>query len=128
MTAAFHRQVSLARIKNEDANRTVKLVGVTAADTGKAISLDAASGANCFKLAGDGDTIVGRLEVYESDGAGTVSFQFTDPLPIKAGQTVAVGDTVVGAGGGEVKAAASADHSKNFVVEVANGKAVVVRL
>lgn len=104
--------------------------GITAGDVGKAVTLDATA-ANTVKLAGDGDAVLGRLEVVESrvqEGVlvGTVALKFAGVLPVKTGQVVAVGNTVVGAGAGEVKAAATADHAHNLVVEVLSGNRAVV--
>ena len=87
--------------------------GITAADVGKAVEIDT-SGEQKVKLATDGGIIIGRLEVFEDrlqEGikVGTVSLKGFNYLPIKAGLTgiaaVAIGDTVVGAGSGEVKGA-----------------------
>jgi len=129
--ANFHTKVSLRGFHFEDFMLTFTLAaGITAADAGKAVAL---SGANTVKLAGDGETIIGRLETVEDrkvEGqlVGAVALKFANLLPIKAGQVVAVGDTVVGAGGGEVKKAAAADHNANFVTEVIGTQAVVVKV
>lgn len=84
--------------------------GITSADVGKAVSLDT-SAANTVKLAGDGDVILGRLEVVENrvqEGVlvGTVMLKGGLKFPVKTGETVNVGDTIQGAGSGEVKALA----------------------
>lgn len=114
--------------------------GITKADVGKAIALDT-SAANTVKLAGDGDKIIGKLVSVEDRGVegvlvGTVTlrggFRFTEvDTPAFA---IAVGDTVVGAGAGLVKArenaggtAKEADHGDNFVVEVDGTNIIVVR-
>lgn len=111
---------------------------VTAADVGKAVALDTAA-ANTAKLAGDGDTIMGRLETIETGGVdgltvGAIARKFRAKLPVKAGLTgvnaVAVGDTVVGAGAGEVKAmnngsAKTPNPALNTVIEIGAGYAVV---
>lgn len=124
--AAFHFGVSMDKRPQEGWLYTVALAsGITDADIGKAVTLGAA--ANTFKLAGDGDKILGRLEVVEDNGLGTVALKFVETLPVKTGQTIALGDTVVGAGSGEVKAAASADYTDNYVVEVRSGYVVVVK-
>lgn len=88
------------------------LVSGTIADTdkGKAVTLDTTAD-NTVKLAGDGDPIFGRLITYENrvqEGikVGTVAKKFSAALLIKTGETVNVGDAVVGAGSGEVKALA----------------------
>jgi hypothetical protein len=99
----------------DDVRFTYNISGaVTQDDLGKALSLDTSANST-MKLAADGDKIVGRLETYEDrsqQGAGkvgTVARQFKELLPIKAGlaglDAVALGDSVVGAGAGEVKAA-----------------------
>jgi hypothetical protein len=100
------------------------------ADLGKAVSLDTA--ANTVKLAGAGDKVFGRLESYEDRAVlgikvGAVARKFKHLLPIASGLTgfdaVAVGDTVVGAGSGKVKAlnngsAKTPDVTDNTVVEL----------
>lgn len=145
MSTPFHTKVSLRGFHFEDAHLTVNLkAGIVAADIGKAVAIDATA-ANTVKLAGDGDVIVGRLEVVEDrtvEGQliGTVSFRFANLLPIKsgltAGEAVVVGSTVVGAGNGEVKALATGsgptvaapNHSINFVAEIIGTNAVVVKI
>ncbi|MCG7629000.1 hypothetical protein MHM88_14405 [Epibacterium sp. MM17-32] len=106
--------------------------GITNADVGKAVALDS-SAANTVKLAGDDDKIIGKLVTHENRSVegvlvGTVAlrggFRFTKAA---AAPAINVGDTVVGAGGGEVKAAASADHADNMVVEVDGDNIIVVR-
>jgi hypothetical protein len=103
---------------------------VAQTDLGKAVTLDATADSS-MKLAGDGDPIDGRLLTYEDrsqQGAGktgAVARRFKELLPIKAGlagfNVVARGDTVVGAGNGEVRAsnngaAKTPDHKVNIVV------------
>jgi hypothetical protein len=135
----FHYSVSLRGFHFEDSNLTVNLASdITVADVGKAVTIDT-SDANKFKLAGDGDPIVGRLEVVEDRSVegqlvGTVAFRFANLLPIAEGETVAVGNTVVGGGDGTVKALKDqennpvADYSMNFVAEVIGTNAVVVKI
>ncbi|MBD9544266.1 hypothetical protein IB276_33005 [Ensifer sp. ENS04] len=129
---SFHTKVSLRGFHFEDYHLTgILAAGILAADVGKAVAFGGAP--NTFKLAGDGETIVGRLATVEDrkvEGqlVGTIAFHFANTLPIKAGQAVAAGDTVVGAGGGEVKKAAAADHNANFVAEVIGNEAVVVKV
>lgn len=112
--------------------------GITASDAGKAVALDT-SAANTAKLAGDGDEIMGRLESVENriqEGvlAGAVALKFANLVPIKTGEVVAIGNSVQGAGAGEVKAVAAAagvhttHDRKNFVTEVSGDYAVVVQL
>lgn len=114
---------------------------VTLQDVGKAVSLDTTQD-NTVKLAGDGDEIYGRLASVETGGldgltVGAVETKFQAPLPVKAGLTgfavVARGDTVVGAGNGEVKAknsgsAKTPNLSDNIVLTApASNKVVVAR-
>lgn len=127
----FQRSVSLDAIPQEEWHRTVRLAaGITAAHIGRGLTLTAA---NTYSLAADGGAIHARLwaveeRVNEGSLLGTVQLKFIDALPIKTGETIAVGDTVVGAGSGEVKAAGSANHALNYVVEVRSGFAVVYKL
>lgn len=130
--ANFHTKVSLRGFHFEDFHLTFLLAsGIVADDIGKAVSFGAA--ANTVKLAADGDVIIGRLETVEDrkvEGqlVGAVSLKFANLLPIKSGQTVVAGDSVQGAGGGEVKKLTTANHSVNFVAEVIGTDAVVVKL
>lgn len=108
--------VTLRGFQFEDANFTFLISGSpTSSDVGKAVSQDT-SAANTVKLAADGDIIVGRLmavenRVQEGIVVATVAMQFIDKLPIKSGLSgaavPALGKFLVGAGGGEVKAAAA---------------------
>jgi len=114
--------------------------GTTAADVGKAVELDT-SAAGKVKLATDDAAIFGRLETFEDRGngllVGAVSRKFRTKLPVKAGLTgvniPALGDTVVGAGAGEVKArddgagtpAKDNDPNVNTVIEVGTGFVIV---
>lgn len=110
---------------------------VTQDDVGKAVTLDT-SAANTVKLAGDGDVILGRLEVYEDrvqEGikVATVNLAGGMKLPVKTGETVNVGDSAIGAGSGEVRArdngvsTTDAPVTDNIVVEVGSGFCVVVK-
>jgi hypothetical protein len=97
-------------------------------DVGKAVSVDPAT-PNTVKLAADGDAIHGRLESVETGGLdgltiGAVSRKFRAILPTSG--VVAVGDSVVGAGGGLVKAAAAPNAT--LVLEVLTGNRAVVEL
>jgi hypothetical protein len=104
---------------------------LTAADVGKAVALDSAA-ANKVKLAGEDDIIIGRLETVEvrsaSQVVGTVAISGIMKLPIDTGETINVGDTVVGNGSatGACKAKGSADLTDNYVVEVIGTTHVVV--
>jgi hypothetical protein len=90
--------------------------GITKADEGKAVTPDA-SAANTVKLAGDGDQIIGRLEVVEiriQEGIniGTVSIQGGLDYPLKAAEAALVnGDRVVGGGSGTIRKAAAGVYS-----------------
>lgn len=101
--------VSLNNFHFEDWQLTFLLAsGITKADEGKAVALD--SVANTVKLAGADDEIFGRLEVVEDrvqEGklVGTIALKFGAKLPIATAETVNVGDFLIGAGSGEVKAA-----------------------
>lgn len=134
----FHTGVSLAGFHFEDFSLTFKLTaGITAAHVGKAVSLSTAA-ANTVKLSGNGDVIIGRLATVEDrtvEGSlvGAVELKFANTLPIKSGSTVAVGDTVVGAGAGEVtqrlvSTTPTPDYSQNYVVEVVGLVATVVKM
>jgi hypothetical protein len=134
----FHTTVSLRGYRFEDFTLTVALnSAITAADVGKALTWDSAA-ANRMKLAGDGDLVIARLDTFEDrkvEGikVGTAEFKFAGLLPIKSGETVNVGDTVVGAGNGEVKTrkvsnVATPDYTQNYVAAIEGSKAVVVRL
>lgn len=119
---------------------TMNLSGTVArTDVGKAVSLDTAAD-NTAKLAADGDEIHGRLASVELGGldgltVGGVERKFRAILPIKAGlagfNVVARGDTVCGAGAGEVRAlnngaAKTPNRSLNTVVAVLSGNRAIV--
>lgn len=128
--ASFHNNVSLDGYHFEKFILTFKLAaGIVAADVGKPVSLDT-SAPNQVKIAADGDAILGVLATVDLPhrSTGAVELKFAQRLKIKAADTIAVGDTAVGAGGGEVKKAASANHSVNFVAEIRDGYAVVVKV
>lgn len=130
MSTVFHTQVAMDSYPQREWHFTVKLAsGITEADIGKALSLDATP--NTFKLAADGDHIKARLEQVEDRDVtgqllGMAAFKFIEELPVKTGETVALGETVVGAGSGEVKAASTDDLADNYVVEVRSGYVVVL--
>lgn len=102
----FTFNITATGITNTDAGR--------AAAVGYALSIDTSvtpvyGAAPTLKLAADGDEIFGRLETLEDrsqDGGalvGDVSLRFIGALPMKSGETPAVGASIVGAGSGEVK-------------------------
>lgn len=106
--AIIGQGVTLNGFYDEKSVHTFIISGtVTTNDVGKAVTLDTAT-ANTVKLSGDGDAIFGRLMAVEDRAiegvkVAAVCRRFSATLPIKSGQTVAVGDTLVGAGSGEVK-------------------------
>jgi hypothetical protein len=128
----FHTKPTLRGYHMEDWSFTFNLAaGITGADVGKAVSVDA-SGPNKVKLSGDTDVIIGRLETVEDrtvEGqlVGAVELKFANTLPIKTGETVVVGGSVQGAGAGEVKPLA-ANYALNFVAEIIGTSAVVVKV
>lgn len=130
MVAPFHTTVSLSGYYFEDSIFTFNVSGgVTNADVGKAVTLDTTA-ANTVKLAGADEEVMGRLERVEERETGTVasvSLRFCGELPVATGETVNVGDAVIGAGSGEVKAAVSADRRQK-VVEVLTDAVVVVQV
>jgi hypothetical protein len=107
MSNVIGNGVSLRGLYHDDFQYPFLLAaGITIADQGKAVTLDA-SAANTVKLAGDGDRIIGRLEVVEirvQEGIniGTVSIMGGLDFPAKAGYVAASGDNLVGAAGGLV--------------------------
>lgn len=101
--------------------------GTTAADVGKPVALDATA-ANTVKIAGDGETVIGKLVVVENRAiegvlVGTVALK--GGFKFSTTGSVVVGGSVQGAGGGNVKPLA-ANYALNMVVEVGTGYAIVV--
>lgn len=131
--AYFHNTVRLDGFHWEDSSLTWNLAaGIVHADIGKAVSVDT-TGPNKVKLAGVGDHIIGRLSSVEDrqiEGirVGAVELQFANKMTIASGQTVVVGDTAVGSGNGEIRAAATPNHSVNVVTEVVGNQATVVKV
>jgi hypothetical protein len=112
--------------------------GITKADEGKAVAIDA-SAVNTVKLAGDGDRIIGRLEVVEiriQEGIniGTASIMGGLDFPPKVGYVPVAGDPLIGGGGGTVRKAIGTDafggfSPWTFLGEVsASGNPVAVKL
>ena len=104
---------------------------VTMADLRKAVTLDKTA-PNTVKLAGDGDEVYGRIETFETGGldgltVGAISRKFRTTLP-KTAPAIAVGDVVIGAGGGLVKKNAAAGAFGNTVIEVRDNSVVVEKL
>lgn len=139
MSVPFHTTVHMHGIKNEMFNRSMAFAipaGLTKKDVeGRALAVDP-TGPCRAKLAADGDTIIARLDIYEDRGLVTAQFRWSDLMPIAAGDLVAVGDTVVGAGSGVtagfVKKAPANNPHTNWVAEILTIKgqkyAAVVRL
>jgi len=139
--AIIGQGISLRGMTHEKFHYPFYLVaGITSADVGKAVAIDT-SAANTVKLAGDGEQVIGNLVVVEDRGVegvlvGTIAlrggFRFQEvDTPALA---LAIGDTVVGAGDGEVRArtnaagdAKEADHSDNIVVDVDGTNITIVR-
>lgn len=125
--------ISLAGINVEAFQFPFKLASaITAADVGKAVSLDTGA-ANTVKLAADDEEVLGVLMTYEDrtqagEGeVGTVALKGGVKL-LKTG-TVNVGQQVLGsATAGTVKGAAMAVGARNIVVEVSGNYATVVFL
>jgi len=131
--------ISLRGIEHDDFHYPFNLAsGITTADIGKAVSLDTTA-ANTVKLAGAGEKIVGKLVTVENrvtEGVlvGTVAlrggFRFTKAT---AAGAIAVGDSVVGAGNGEVGPRMNAggtakepNLTDNMVVEVSGTDVIVI--
>lgn len=140
MATPFHTTVALDGITFPEFQFTMLISGsgLTAATVeGFAVSQDTTA-ANTCKLAADDDQIIGRVVKFEArtnEGTNlvTVATRFINKLPIKSGETVAVGDTVVGAGAGEVKtyketAVSVPRRWDNYVVAVESGFATVARV
>jgi hypothetical protein len=136
--SAIGSGVTLRGLYVDDAQLPFNLAaGITVAHIGLAVALDT-SGPTQVKLAGDGDQIVGRLEVVEirtQEGlnVGTVATEGGLDFAPKVGYVAAPGDRLVGGGAGLVRKALPADtyagYSPWCVTEVmANGNAVAVEL
>lgn len=109
MPAILGSGINLATLPMEDWHFPFLISGAAvAADVGKAVTLDTAA-ANTVKLAGDGDEVLGRLEVFEDrvvEGikVATVALKGAMKLPYLTADPVAVGDSVQGSGtAGKVK-------------------------
>lgn len=102
---------------------------VTADDVGKPVAIDATA-ARTVKLAADNDLLVGKLVAYEERvvegvNVATVALKGGFGFTASSGASIDVGDTVIGAGNGEVKEAATNVPSHNIVTSV-SGTAVEV--
>lgn len=101
--------------------------GMTAADVGKAVTLDTTA-ANRVRLAAAGEAIFGRLESYEdrdslSIKTGAVARQFKEKLPAPAGHNMVVGDSVTG---GAIAGNAAKAGAANRTIVVETGATFVV--
>lgn len=98
--------------------------GSAATDVGLPISQDTTA-ANRGKPAADGDLILGILQSYEDrvqEGIkmGAVAMKGGFRLQYKSGDAVAIGDSVVSAGGGEVKTTATRNNTRVFSKDATN--------
>jgi hypothetical protein len=139
MALPFHNVVSLSGWIGNDTIHTVNLglaadgSAIIKADEGRAMTIDT-SGPNKFKLAGEGDAVIGILVTFEdriSGPVGAVGFEYIMPFKLKAADLAAVGDTVVGAAGtdgrgGWVKKSGSNTPYTNFIAEKATDASTVV--
>ena len=132
MSAIIGAGVTLVGLNDQDDYVTVNLPSsATEADEGKALTLDTTVN-NGYKVAADGDVIRGKcekVEVRTTEGivVGTLLPSGYIKLPLKAEDTAAVGDSVVGGGNGTVRkantassggdAAAAVAVATNYVVE-----------
>jgi len=117
---------------------TFNLASATAkTDRAGPMTLDT-SGPNQMKIGADDTPIDGVLLTYEDrtiEGikVGTVSLKFAAKFLIKAADALAVGDTAICAGGGEVRKwitgvdAAVPARAANVVTEVTGGYATIVK-
>lgn len=132
--AFSHTQVHLRGYADSTSRLTFNLATGTTRDAiGQPMAIDSTA-PNTVKVAGDGDHIIGRLFSWENrevEGSlvGAVELRFSNVFT-GDGTTIAVGDTVVGSGvtAGTVKAAATANHSANVVVEVDGTDITVLKL
>ena len=89
MATPFHTTVDLNGIHFEDRKVTMVLAtSIVKADEGKPVTIDTAAN-NRVKIAGDGDNILGYLEVVENrvvEGikVGTIALNYVAQWPIKA--------------------------------------------
>lgn len=130
--AAIGAGVSLRGIPVEDFDFTWNLnSAVTAADVGKAMSIDT-SAASTLKLAADGDAIIGWLVSYENrvqEGVkvGTASLKGCTSLTY-SGTAPAVGGQVQGAGAGVAKVLTGSNARYPNVVVSVNTTATTVEV
>ena len=98
--------------------------GITTADVGKAATLVTGGADVTVKLAGDGNPVLGQIEAVEIETTGEIIVNVLIlggyRLRCATNAVIAVGDTVVGAGAGLVKAGATASTDLRFVVTEAS--------
>jgi hypothetical protein len=129
----FHNIVRMSGWTDDDSIHTANLgtaadgSAIAKTDEGAAVTIDT-SGPNKFRLATDGDLILGILKVVELRATGPVAsigFKFIERFFLLAGDPATIGDTVVGSSGGVpnasrggwVKKATANDATHNFIVE-----------
>ena len=100
-------------------------------DEGKLVTQDK-SAANKVKLCGDGDPILGKLFKYEERTVeqvklGSVKLVGGMLFPVASGQTLNVGDKVIGAAGGYCRKVTSDEKSDIAVWEVRSDGVVVIK-
>lgn len=98
--------------------------GSAATDVGLPMAQDTAA-ANRAKPAADGDLIIGILATYEDrvqEGikTGAVMMKGGFRLTYKTADAVAIGDSVVSAGAGEVKTTATRNNTRVFAKDTTN--------
>lgn len=99
-------------------------VGITNADVGKAATLVTGGADVTVKLAGADEPVLGQIETVEIETTGEIIVNVLIlggyRLRCATDAVIAVGDTVVGAGDGLVKAGAAASTDLRFVVTEAS--------
>jgi hypothetical protein len=130
-TLPFHNIVSMQGFTPNDFIQTVNLglaadgTAMAMSDVGCAMTQDT-SAANKFRMATDGDTLMGVLKVWEGRSTGpvgAVGLKCIEPFWLLGGDPASIGDTVVGsAGGSEASVAFTETSTNNFV----NGDTVAV--
>lgn len=130
MASQIGQGVTLLGLEVSSDAVTVNLASdITEKDEGKALAVDA-SAPNTMKLAGDGDVIRGyldKVEIREAKGVvGTVYTRGWFKFPLKENDTADIGDSIVGAGSGEVKKATADTAAVNETYIVEKGSNYVV--
>ena len=122
--------VSLRGIEHEEFHYPFNLAAsVTADDVSKPVALDTTA-ANTVKVAGDNDTVIGKLVTYENrtiEGVKVGAVALKGGFKFGKSGVIAIGDSVCGsATSGSVKKLATADYSLNMVTEVGSDYVIVV--